>query len=213
VNVFLVEHPAGLLLFDTGQQAEAAESGYFPRWHPFFRLARFELGPEDEIAAQLAERGVRPGDVRWVLLSHLHTDHVGGLAPFAGADVLVSRVEWERATAPFGRLHGHLPRHWPQQLVPHLLELQGPPVGPFPGSEDVAGDSRLLVVAAPGHTPGHVGLLVRGRRTFLLAGDLAHSAAQLAHVAPAVADWCRDEGAVFLATHDTAAPALAGDAA
>lgn len=209
VNAFLVEHPAGLLLFDTGQEAAAARDGYFPWWHPFFRLSRFELGPQDEVAVQLAGLGLRPGDVRWVLLSHLHTDHVGGLKPFARADVLASRIEWERATGLGGRVRGHLPQHWPRDLVPRLLDLRGPPIGPFPGSHDVAGDGRLVVVAAPGHTPGHVGLLVRGAQLFLLGGDIAHSQADLERVAPAIASWCREEGAVFLATHDAAA-ALAG---
>lgn len=100
VNVFLVEHPAGLLLFDTGQTAKAQERGYLPQWHPFLRLSRFELSPTDEVAQQLREEGVSPGDVRWVVLSHLHNDHVGGIDAFAGAEVLVSRVEWE-----IGRAH------------------------------------------------------------------------------------------------------------
>ena len=67
VNVFLVHHPAGLCLFDTGQTARAAEPGYHPRWHPFLRLARFELAPEDEIGAQLVRSGVDPAAVRWVV--------------------------------------------------------------------------------------------------------------------------------------------------
>lgn len=199
-------------MFDTGQEAAAARNGYFPRWHPFFRLSRFELGPDDEVAVQLHELGIRRHDIRWVLLSHLHTDHVGGLKPFAEADVLVSQVEWERATGPWGRWHGHLPSHWPRDLVPRLLQLRGPRAGPFSGSEDLAGDGRLVAVAAPGHTPGHVGLLVRGARSYLLGGDMAHSRDELQRAAPCVADWCRNEDVVFLATHDAAARALADDA-
>ncbi|HEU0304427.1 MAG TPA: MBL fold metallo-hydrolase, partial [Gaiellaceae bacterium] len=80
VHAYAVEHPAGVCLFDTGQTARAARAGYHPRWHPFLRLARFELGPEDEAASQLA-----PESVRWVVLSHLHTDHVGGLPAFTHA--------------------------------------------------------------------------------------------------------------------------------
>ena len=96
VHAFLVEHPDGLLLFDTGQTARAAGPGYLPRWHPFLRLSRFELDPGDEVAAQLRRLGVAPGDVRWVVLSHLHTDHVGGLDEFRHGEVIVARVEWER---------------------------------------------------------------------------------------------------------------------
>lgn len=191
VHAFLVEHPDGPCLFDTGQTARAAEPGWFPWWHPFFRLARFELGPEDEVAAQLT----RPEEVRLVALSHLHTDHVGGLDAFAHADVVVVRGEWERANGLRGRVRGYLPQRWPRAIRPRLVELDGPPLGPFRATHDVLGDGRLLLVPLPGHTPSHAGLLVRDeRRTLLLAGD--------ARVAP------EDEEIVVLTAHDERAPAL-----
>jgi glyoxylase-like metal-dependent hydrolase (beta-lactamase superfamily II) len=200
VNVFLVHHPDGLCLFDTGQTADAAEPGFFPRWHPFFRLARFELSPADEIGAQLADRRLDPGAVRWVVLSHLHTDHAGGVGAFSGAEVIVSRVEWERSRGLSGRLRGYLPGRWPLS-EPVLVDLAGPAVGPFPGSFDVAGDGRLVVVPTPGHTSGHVSLVVRddGGGGFFLGGDVAHSPAEL----PAsIADFCSREELVVLLTHD-----------
>jgi glyoxylase-like metal-dependent hydrolase (beta-lactamase superfamily II) len=172
VNAVLVRHPDGICLFDAGQTAAATRPGHFPRWHPFGWLARFELGPEDEVAAQLRRRGIAPEDVRWVVLSHLHTDHAGGLEPFRAAEVLVSAVEWERARGLRGRLRGYLPQHWPAGLEPRLLSFDGPVVGPFGASHDLAGDGTLLVVPTPGHTPGHCGLLVRdGDRTTLCLGD------------------------------------------
>ena len=206
VNAFLVDHPAGLCLFDAGQSARAGSSGYLPRWHPFLRLARFELAREDEAVARLAALGHRPDDVRWVVLSHLHTDHVGGLEPFRSADVIVTRAEWERATGIGGRIRGYLPQHWPRGLEPRLVDVDGPALGPFRGSLDLAGDGRLLLVPLPGHTAGHVGLLVRdGARAYLLGGDLVHSHAEL----PAnVADFCRSQGVVPLLAHDPDAPAL-----
>ncbi len=164
VHAFAVEHPDGTCLFDTGQTARAAVAGYLPRWHPYLRLARFELGPEDEVASQLDA-----ASVRWVVLSHLHTDHVGDLASFAHADVFVTRVEWERAAGVRGRLRGYIPQHWPKGLAPQLVDFPGASVGPFASSHDVAGDGSLLMVPLAGHTPGHAGLLVDGR--VLLAGD------------------------------------------
>ena len=199
VNAFLVHHPDGLCLFDTGQSAQATEPGYLPRWHPFLRLARFELGPQDEIGAQLAGRGIDPISVRWLVLSHLHTDHVGGIGAFPGAEVIVSRVEWEQARGLSGRLRGYVPQHWPLP-EPLLVDLAGPPVGPFSGSFDVAGDGTLLIVPTPGHTPGHVSLIVRGDHGgFFLGGDIAHSPGE---VPAAVADFCAGEGLVVLLAHD-----------
>jgi glyoxylase-like metal-dependent hydrolase (beta-lactamase superfamily II) len=203
VNAFAVEHPSGTCLFDAGQSARAASPGYLPTWHPYLRLARFELGPEDEAAAQLAAAGIEPRTVRWVVLSHLHTDHVGGLDGFPTAEVLVTDAEWRRATGLRGALRGYVPRRWPRGVVPRLLEPVGTPVGPFGWSHDVAGDGSLRVVPTPGHTPGHASLLVDdGERKLLLAGDLAHDPSDLEHLAPAVAAWCRSAGVAVLTAHD-----------
>jgi N-acyl homoserine lactone hydrolase len=190
VHAFLVEHPAGPCLFDTGQTARATAPRWFPWWHPFFRLARFELGPEDEVAAQLA----RPEEVRLVVLSHLHTDHVGGLDAFAHADVVVLRGEWERARGLRGRVRGYLPQRWPGAVQPRLVDLDGPPFAAFPATHDLLGDGRLLLVPLPGHTPSHAGLLVRDDgRTLLLAGD---------------AKDVPDGDFVVLTAHDDRVPAL-----
>lgn len=194
VNAFLIHHPDGLCLFDTGQAAEAPLGR-----HPFLRLARFELGSEDEIGVQLAGSGVDPGSVRWVVLSHLHTDHVGGVGSFPDAEVIVSRVEWHRARGLSGRLRGYLPGQWPPAR-PVLVDLAGPPVGPFAGSLDIAGDGRMLVVPTPGHTPGHVSLVVRNDGGgFFLGGDIAHSPAELPGP---VAEFCAAEGLTVLLAHD-----------
>jgi len=206
VNVFLVEHPDGLCLFDAGQTARAARPGYFPGWHPFFRLARFELAAEEEAAPQLRALGVDPNDVRWVVLSHLHTDHVGGLAGFPRSEVVVGRIEWERAQGGLGRLRGYLPQYWPHAVVPRVIDLLPGPLGPLEHSLELTRDGALTIVATPGHTPGHLSMLVRsGSSKFLLAGDLAHNLAELEQKAPAVARWCREHGVVFLAAHDDAA--------
>lgn len=209
VNVFLVEHRDGLCLFDTGQTVGAARPGHFPRWYPFFRLARFELDARDEAGAQLQRRGIDPSTVRWVVLSHLHTDHVGGLDAFSRARVLVAREEWARATGLGGRLRGYLPQYWPGQLDPSLVEFDDGPVGPFGGSRRLTDDGRLVLVPTPGHTPGHMALIVQaGDRRFLLCGDMAHTAAELERTAPEIARYCRGAGVTPLTAHDPQACAV-----
>jgi glyoxylase-like metal-dependent hydrolase (beta-lactamase superfamily II) len=210
VNVFAIEHSAGICLFDTGQTAEATRPGYFPRWYPFFRLSRFELEPEDEAAPQLTRHGLDASRLRWVVLSHLHTDHVGGLSAFRGAEVLVSRTEWRRATGLRGRLRGYLPQYWPPWLVPTLVDFEDPGVGPFRAAHDLARDGRLVLVPTPGHTSGHMSLLVRGDgERYLCGGDAARGLDDLDRRVPELAAFCRSEGVVFLASHDSRARGLA----
>lgn len=203
VSAFLVEHPDGLCLFDTGQTAAAARKGYFPRWYPFFKLSAFELEPRDEVAAQLRAQGIEPLDVRWVVLSHLHTDHAGGIAPFAGADVVVDGTEWRDARGLGGRIRGYLPQYWPAAVEPRTVALRDDPIGPFERSAALTSDGALTLVATPGHTRGHISLLVGSTRpAFLLGGDLAHDTTELESIAPAIARWCREQGVAFLAAHD-----------
>lgn len=203
VCVFVVEHPGGLFVFDTGQSAAVTQPGFLPRWHPYLRLARFELSPEDEAAPQLRRLGFDPDAARWIVLSHMHTDHVGGLGGFPQAEIVVSRAEWIAARGLRGRLRGYVPRQWPAGVVPRLVDFDGPEIGPFASSLDLAGDGRLVLVPTPGHAPGHVSALVRtDSETYLLAGDLAHTAAELDVVVPAVADYCRANGVVVLTAHD-----------
>jgi glyoxylase-like metal-dependent hydrolase (beta-lactamase superfamily II) len=200
VNAFLVEHPAGLVLFDAGQTARAARPGYHPAWHPFLRLARFELTADDEIAPQLTRAGFDPADVRWIVLSHLHTDHVGGLAAFGNASVFASRAEWEHGAGVRGRLRGYLPQHWPLAGEPTLLDFSGPAVGPFRASSDLLEDGTLVAVPTTGHSPGHLALVVRGDgRGWLLGGDLAPASALLS---AEVAAFCKREGLAVLLAHE-----------
>jgi glyoxylase-like metal-dependent hydrolase (beta-lactamase superfamily II) len=200
VNVFLLDHPDGLCLFDAGQTVRAADPGYLPRWHPFMRLSRFELGRADQADAQLARIGVDPATVRWVVLSHLHTDHVGGLEDFRHAEVLVSPVEWGRARGVGGRVRGYLPQRWPRGLSPRLIEWSDGPVGPFPRSRRLTRDGRLAVVPIPGHTPGHVGLMVGdAAQAWLCVGD--------AELEPELLGFCREQRILVLASHDPRARA------
>lgn len=209
VNVFAIEQPGGICVFDAGQTARAANRGYFPRWYPFFRLARFEVEPDQELVPQLQRAGLDPAAVRWLALSHLHTDHVGGVGSLPAAEVVVSRREWQRAQGVGGRLRGYLPQHWPPGLMPTLIDFDQGPLGPFEASHDLAGDGTLVLVPTPGHTPGHMSLLVRdGAHAYLCSGDLAESLRELERSSPEVAAWCSEQDVILLATHDARAPEL-----
>ena len=88
INVYVIEHSRGLILFDTGQdRASVTDDAYFPggvAGYLYHRLARFDIGADDTLTAQLATLGYAPADVDTAILSHLHQDHIGGLRELAG---------------------------------------------------------------------------------------------------------------------------------
>ena len=90
--------------------------------------------PEEEIGPQLHALGFASADVRWVLLTHFHTDHAGGLPHFPTSEILVSRTEYQAAYGFRGQMRGYLPQHWPTWFKPHLIDFASQPFGPFPGS-------------------------------------------------------------------------------
>jgi N-acyl homoserine lactone hydrolase len=108
IYAWVIEHPQGVILVDTGETAQSARPGYFPRWRPYFILAvRTHVHAEEEIGPQLSTLGISPTDVRTVVLTHLHTDHAGGLRYFPKSEILVARGEYNRAAGFKGALNGY----------------------------------------------------------------------------------------------------------
>jgi glyoxylase-like metal-dependent hydrolase (beta-lactamase superfamily II) len=176
IHAWLVEHDGGLLLVDTGETARAAtEPGYFPRWHPYYRLAvDFDVRPEDELGPQLRRLGVDPAEVGTVVLTHLHTDHAGGLAHVPHAHVWVDADEYALAKGFAGRLRGYPSNRWPASFAPTFLAWRDEPVGPFERSAPLTPDGSVVAIPTPGHTPHHLSVLVRGGDAgYLLAGDVS----------------------------------------
>ena len=119
IYAWVIEHPEGIIVVDTGETARATEPGYFPWWHPYYRLGVREwVRPEEEVGPQLRTLGIPPEEVRWVVLTHLHSDHAGGLAHFPKADILLSRTEYQSAAGWRGQVRGYLPQQWPTWFAP-----------------------------------------------------------------------------------------------
>jgi N-acyl homoserine lactone hydrolase len=177
ILAWLVEHEEGLIVVDTGETARASQPGHFPAWHPYFRFAvRARVAPEEEIGAQLKRLGFSPGDVRLVVLTHLHTDHAGGLDHFPDSEILVTREELAFASGTLGRVRGYLPDRWPTWLQPTLVDFEPRPFGPFARSLALTRAGDVTLLPTPGHTPGHLSVAVRdGDRVILLAGDVSYT--------------------------------------
>src|SRR5215813_7377779 len=116
INVYVIEHTRGLVLFDTGQdRASVTDERYFPGGITgviYDRLARFDIGEQDTLAAQLGTLGYAPADVDTAIVSHLHQDHIGGIGELKNADLIVSAAEWaelaKAAPEPRGFLREHI---------------------------------------------------------------------------------------------------------
>jgi glyoxylase-like metal-dependent hydrolase (beta-lactamase superfamily II) len=176
IYAWAIEHDEGIILVDTGETARVHERSYHPRWHPFYRRAvRFSVHPDDELGPQLRDLGVGPRDVRHVVLTHLHTDHAGGLVHVTGSRVWVSREELDRASGFTGRVQGYLPHRWPKWWQPEFIRFDRRPLGPFSEAMPLTTRGDVLIVPTPGHTPHHVSVVVCGDPTFLLAGDTSYS--------------------------------------
>jgi glyoxylase-like metal-dependent hydrolase (beta-lactamase superfamily II) len=176
IYVWVIEHPEGLIVIDTGETARATGPGYFPWWHPYYKSVREAVRPEEEIGPKLRQLGLSPNDVRWVLMTHLHTDHAGGLHHFPKSQILVSRTEYQAARGFRGQVKGYLPQHWPTWFNPTLIDFASEPVASFPQSYTLTKAGDVQLVATPGHTLGHYSVLLQeDDHTLFFAGDTSYT--------------------------------------
>jgi glyoxylase-like metal-dependent hydrolase (beta-lactamase superfamily II) len=185
--VYVVKHPEGVVLFDSGAHPDLATD-------PVGRMGAgaeefiVKLDAGDAIEPVLARIGLTPDDIDLVIQSHLHFDHAGGLYAFPRTPVMVQRAELEFAEDP------------PAEQRDVYIAEDFAPVTDWrlvDGEEDVFGDGRLIVVPTPGHTKGHQSLLVRlddGREIFLLA-DAAYLLEKMRLRRPPGVLW--EEGAIL----------------
>ena len=176
VPAFLVEHPAvGSILIDTGFHPSVAVKPT----ENLGRLAMFtfrdlKMTPDEAVAAQLRERGIAPSDVKVVVMTHLHIDHASAISEFPEATFAVSSAEWAAASSK-GQFDGYVKRQFDHGFDYRLLDFEGGDTESFSGfarSFDLFGDGSMRAVYTPGHTLGHMSIVLRtGRGEVLVAGD------------------------------------------
>ncbi|MEO0631401.1 MAG: N-acyl homoserine lactonase family protein, partial [Planctomycetota bacterium] len=179
-----LEHRDGLVLFDTGvDPALVSDPHYISSTIGRFilnRVFRFHISPEDALDKQLEAINLAAADVTKVVVSHLHFDHIGGIAHVPQADLLVSGDEWRRLDEPnperdwILREHIELPAaKWqPIEFEPTRDTL----LAPFGVCHDCMGDGSMMLLPTPGHSPGSMSMLVRsnGMPPMLFVGDLTY---------------------------------------
>jgi glyoxylase-like metal-dependent hydrolase (beta-lactamase superfamily II) len=165
VACFLVVHPQGALLFDTGLGDKlVGRPPYLTRRGPAMSQVVLKT-----LSGQLAEIGFTPDKVRYLVLSHMHFDHVGNANDFAGPSTtwLVQKVERD---AMFGENVAAT------AINPDYAALRTAKTELLAGDRDVFGDGSVVIESTPGHTVGHQVLFVKLPKTgpVVLSGDLYH---------------------------------------
>lgn len=177
IYAWLIEHEEGLFVVDTGETAKTGNDGYLPKWHPYYAMAvQFDVKPEEEIGPQLSNMGIDPNkDVKKVIMTHLHTDHAGGMHHFPNTEFIIDREEFHSASGLKGMMAGYLPHRWPKWLNPTLVGLNNQPFGPFEKSLKVTDDGSIRIVATPGHVATHMSVIVKMEDIYyFLAGDASY---------------------------------------
>ncbi|HEX2828269.1 MAG TPA: N-acyl homoserine lactonase family protein [Burkholderiales bacterium] len=151
-SCYLVKHGDEYMLWDTGHSMSAPN-----------------VAPKVSVVDQLAKLNVKPEQIKYVGISHYHADHTGQVASFPGALLLIGKYEWDAISAPT-----------PTQGVNHApfesWKKGASKVEPLTNDKDVWGDGSVVVLATPGHTPGHRSLMVKLAQsgTVILSGDAVH---------------------------------------
>ncbi|WP_017929108.1 N-acyl homoserine lactonase family protein [Limimaricola hongkongensis] len=199
LQCFLIGHRDGLVLFDTGIDPRiVSDKRYIEQATGRFLLPRiFQLHVNelDRIDHVLRKAGVAARDIRTAVISHLHFDHVGGIAQIPQAELLVSAREWSILSEPHPerewilREHIEIPSAKWRQIT--FAPADDPLFEGFDGIHDVAGDGSLILLPTPGHTKGSMSMLIRreGENPILLVGDLTYEATLLErNVVPGTGD-------------------------
>lgn len=157
VPFYVIEHPDGVTLFDCGLHAAVGDAE-----DPYRKALQSQdldvtFGPEDTVTRHLERLDIDPARIRYVVLSHLHFDHAGGLHQVPNATLVVQKREWAAGADDETAARYFLSRRFFD--LGHDVQL-------VDGEHDLFGDGSAVCVPSFGHTPGHQSLRVRSE-----AGD------------------------------------------
>lgn len=167
----LIIHPQqGAILYDTGySQRFFEETRTFPN-RLYAMITPVYLQPGENPASQLEKYGINPTEIKYIIISHFHADHVGGLWEFPNAQFICFQSAynavknlrgWNAVKAGF--LPGLIPYNFPERViyVEDTKNIQLPPdFSPFITGFDIFADNSLIAVELPGHATGQLGLIL-----------------------------------------------------
>jgi N-acyl homoserine lactone hydrolase len=187
---FLIRHPsAGVILVDTGLHPSIATDGRENFGRLGARIGNPSLEPGSDVPAQLRSRGLDPGEVPVVVMTHLHLDHSSAISEFPNSTFIVSEVEWEAATVgPKPLLNGYRRVHFDYAFDYRTVDFDRGGIdsySSFARCFDLFGDGSVRLAYTPGHSAGHISVIAHlAERDFVIGGDATYTQAQLDGDAP-----------------------------
>jgi N-acyl homoserine lactone hydrolase len=169
-SAVLVRHPRATFLYDTGFCYNIAS--YLATAPFIFRKTLGNFSFEQSIHSHLQYERLTPADLQFVLLSHLHWDHVSGIPDLAAVPLRINRVEYAAAQLRLLDANGGLVQNLLGNNPIELFDCAGPTYAGFRSSLDLFADGSIIVVPLPGHTAGQVGMFINrsnGPRLFIVA--------------------------------------------
>lgn len=165
VGFYVVMHPKGNFLFDTGNNDKIISDPSY--WGPFVKGLTPERGPDVAIDTQLKKINLTPDDIKYVAVGHMHLDHGGNVCKFPKATFLVQKAEMRNAAWPEpGTAGPYIPgdvaclRNDLGEALPNKYKMEQ-----LEGDLDVFGDGSVILKSWPGHTPGSQMAIVRLPKT------------------------------------------------
>jgi glyoxylase-like metal-dependent hydrolase (beta-lactamase superfamily II) len=185
VPAFLIRHPsAGAILVDTGLHPSVASDGRENFGGLGNRSGQPTLKPGEDVPSQLRERGLDPGELPVVVMTHMHIDHTSAISEFANSTFVISETEWQAAArGPRPLLNGYRRQHFDYAFDYRTVDFDRANVdsyASFGRTFDLFGDGSVRLAYTPGHSAGHMSVICRlAERDFVIGGDTTYMQSQL----------------------------------
>jgi glyoxylase-like metal-dependent hydrolase (beta-lactamase superfamily II) len=177
--VWVIEHPEGLLVIDTGENAGiknldnylAKESGLMR--FQFKHACKFDIDPKDELNYQFEKVNLKLDDVKLVVLTHLHLDHTDGLKFFPKQEIIIGDFEYHHPNS-------NMPGTYPSWFKPNKVKYQKNRIEVFSEAYPLTASEDLFYIPTPGHTPGHSSIIFKTDNfDIIFAGDTSYNQEQV----------------------------------
>jgi glyoxylase-like metal-dependent hydrolase (beta-lactamase superfamily II) len=190
VPAFLIRHPsAGAILVDTGLHPSIATDGKENFGGLGARIGKPDLNAGEDVPAQLRDRGLDPGEIPIVVMTHMHLDHSSAISEFPNSTFIVSEAEWESAaTGSKPLLNGYRRAHFDYAFDYRTIDFDRAGIdsyATFGRCFDLFGDGSIRLAFTPGHSAGHISVIAHlASNDFVIGGDTTYTQGQLEGTAP-----------------------------